>query len=126
MIIKNIKEGRIVLCDRHFDSTIAYQGGGRKIPDDLIMSIKRMKIFSLEPDLTFLIDLPVEISLKRLKKIDRIEAQERDFHKRVRERYLEIARKEKRVFVINGDDDVNSIHERIKDKTIQILKEKGI
>lgn len=126
IIEKNIKKGKIVLCDRHFDSTIAYQGGGRKLSEKLIDNLKKIEIFSLKPDITFLFDLPVEISLKRLKKADRIESQGIEFHRRVRRKYLEIAKKEKRFFVIDGNDDISSIQKIIRKKTIKILKEKNL
>ncbi len=126
VILKNINEGKIVLCDRYFDSTIAYQGGGRRIPDDVIYNLINLEIFSLKPDITFLFDLPVEISLKRLKKTDRIESQEIEFHRRVRRKYLEIAELEKRIFLIDGNEEIKSIHKIIREKTLKIIKEKNL
>lgn len=126
VILKNINEGKIVLCDRYFDSTVAYQGGGRKISEDVINNLRKLKVFSLEPDITFLFDLPVEVSLKRLKKTDRIESQEIEFHRRVRKKYLEIAKNEKRIFLIDGNEEIKAIHKIIREKTLQIIKEKNL
>lgn len=126
IILKNLNEGKIVLSDRFFDSTIAYQGGGRMIKEDVLKKIMEFDIFSIKPDLTFLLDIPPEVSLKRLKKIDRIESQEIEFHRRVRERYRKIAESEPRFYMIDATDDVKNIHNKIKEKTMEILRRNNL
>jgi dTMP kinase len=98
IIAPNLNLNKLVISDRYIDSTIAYQGGGRGIKIKLIESlIKNLKMPI--PDLTFLIDINVEIGLKRAKdraELDRFEKEEINFHKRVRDAYLKIAKKASR------------------------------
>jgi len=106
-VIKPNLEKRItVICDRFTDSTLAYQGYARGLDLNLIEELNNIATEGLKPDLTFLIDIPVEEGFKRIKKereIDRIEQESFEFHKRLREGFLKIAEKDKhRVIVING------------------------
>ena len=81
--------GKIVICDRYIDSTIAYQHGGRQLPLELVK--QQLSFVDCIPDLTFLIDIDVDEGLRRAKKrasLDRFEQEERAFHQRVREGYL--------------------------------------
>ena len=93
VILPNLKSGNWVISDRFMDSSIAYQGGGRKLDNKMIDSFS--KNLSLpNPDLTLLFDVPVEISLSRVKargELDRFEQEKLDFHNRIREAYLELA-----------------------------------
>jgi len=93
VILPNLKTGNWVISDRFMDSSIAYQGGGRKLDKKMIDSFS--KNLSLpNPDLTLLFDVPVEISLSRVKargELDRFEQEKLDFHNRIREAYLELA-----------------------------------
>ena len=102
IIIPKLKSGYIVISDRYMDSTIAYQGYGRKIDLKLLKELNEIATLGIKPDLTFLIDLPEEISLNRLKDkiLDRIESEEIEFYKRVRFGYIEIARNEPLRFII--------------------------
>ncbi|MFA7658424.1 MAG: dTMP kinase [Candidatus Gastranaerophilaceae bacterium] len=124
MIIKPaIEAGKIVLCDRHTDSTIAYQGYGRGV--DLVQAkmLNRIATSSLVPDLTFVFDVDVETSMSRVgKSKDRMESAGVEFHNRVREGYLKIAKEEPdRVKVINSNDTVENIFEGVKKFTEDIL-----
>lgn len=90
-----LADGKVVLCDRYMDSTIAYQVGGRGLDLDRVSLITNM--VDLVPDRTFLLDLPPEEGLSRAKKraaLDRFEQEELAFHYRVRETFLSIAKKE--------------------------------
>ena len=93
VILPNLETGNWVISDRFMDSSIAYQGGGRKLDKKMIDSFS--KNLSLpNPDLTLLFDVPVEISLSRVKargELDRFEQEKLDFHNRIREAYLELA-----------------------------------
>lgn len=90
--------GEVVLCDRYFDSTLAYQGYGYALfPFDEIRSLIRFATDGLAPDLTILLDLDVELGLQRKNKSDewnRLDAYTIDFHKRVRAGYHELVRLE--------------------------------
>lgn len=95
VILPALQEGKIVLCDRYNDSTIAYQGVARGLNLDAVEQICRFATTNLEPDLTLYLDLDPEIGLERLKRTkskDRIEAEDLDFHQKIREAFLAIAR----------------------------------
>ena len=112
-IIPELEKGKIVISDRYYDSTFAYQGAARKIDGKLIDTIRRYATFGLVPDLTFLVDLPEEIGLSRIlkKDADRLEQESMEFHKRVREGFLEIAKKEpERFVVLDGNKSIDEIH----------------
>lgn len=111
-----LKEGSFVICDRFSDSTLAYQGFGRGIDVDLIEKMNEEATGGLKPNLTFLIDLPVEVAFERLKgkKKDRLEMESLEFHRKVREGFLKIAEKEKdRVVVIDGRKSVDEIFNEV-------------
>ena len=93
VILPNLETGNWVISDRFMDSSIAYQGGGRKLDKKMIDSFSR-NLNLPNPDLTLLFDVPVEISLSRVKargELDRFEQEKLDFHNRIRESYLELA-----------------------------------
>jgi dTMP kinase len=89
-----LDRGDTVLCDRFTDATWAYQGGGRQLPARLIASLEQMVHGDLQPDLTFLLDLPVEVGLERASRrgaADRFEQETLLFFERVRQAYLDRA-----------------------------------
>ena len=112
-----LNEGYFVLSDRFHDSSTAYQGYGRGLSVDAIKSIHKIAIGETIPDVTFFIDIPVEVAhqrkLLKLAELDRIEMADKDFFVRVREGYLQIAREEKRFRVIDGNRDIETIHKEI-------------
>jgi dTMP kinase len=104
--------GRHVLCDRFTDSTRAYQGYGRGVPQALIDEVERFAIGGRTPDRTLLFDLPPEAARRRGQSpgrrggVDRLDAEELDFYRRVREGYLELAAREPgRIRVIDSAHD---------------------
>ena len=89
--------GQWVLCDRFTDATFAYQGGGRGLPKQSIAALQSLVQGELRPDLTVILDLDPAIGLARIRgrgKLDRIEREAIEFHARVRQAYLDIAREE--------------------------------
>ncbi len=90
-----IAAGRVVLCDRYADSTLAYQGGGRGIDAALLAGWNRAATGEVVPDLTLLFDVPPDTGLDRrahaVGATNRLDRESRDFHARVRARYLELA-----------------------------------
>lgn len=110
-----LKEGKIILCDRHTDSTVAYQGYGRNLDLDRINYLNNIATSGLKPDLTIVFDIDVETSMSRVgKNKDRMESAGVEFFNRVREGYLEIAKKEpQRVRVINSSDTIENIHKKV-------------
>ncbi len=90
-----LEEGMTVLCDRFTDSTLAYQGYGRGLALEMLEPLCDAATLGLRPDLTFLINIPVEVSRGRLSQRntynDRMEREDNEFHERVRRGFLEIA-----------------------------------
>lgn len=111
-----IEEGKIVLCDRHIDSTVAYQGYGRGVDLSQINLLNNIATSGLKPDLTFVFDIDIETSQERVgKNKDRMESAGLEFHQKVRDGYLEIAKNEPdRVVVINSKDSIENIFEKVK------------
>jgi dTMP kinase len=100
-----LREDKIIICDRYIDSTIAYQGFGRGLDLKLIETVNRLSSEGILPDLTILLDLPVEEGLKRKKNKtgDRFDSEAFDFHLRVQKGYLHLVERDpRRWFVING------------------------
>lgn len=91
-----LEAGRIVLCDRYVDSTLAYQGYGRGLALDDLRSLCDVATGGLEADVTLLVDVPVDVSRARTRSrgrpVDRLESEDEAFHARVRSGYLELAR----------------------------------
>ncbi|MCX7661134.1 MAG: dTMP kinase [Candidatus Omnitrophica bacterium] len=114
-IIPAIKEKKIVVCDRFSDSTFAYQGWGLKVNTDFIKSLEELTLKGIKPDITFLLDLPVGKGLKRCgDRKDRIEKRSLDYHKRVREGYLKLAKRQpQRIKLIRASLDKEEIHRKI-------------
>ncbi|MEX1138383.1 MAG: dTMP kinase [Bacteroidota bacterium] len=109
--------GLVVVCDRFYDSTTAYQGSGRQIGMEIVQTINRAAVGGLTPALTLFIDIPVNEVEKRMRRgqggKDRMESNGRDFYERVRSGYLDLAKKEKRFAVINGMQPIDVIEEEI-------------
>ena len=117
-----LASGRIVLCDRYADSTLAYQGFGRLITLDRLRTLTDWATDSLKPDVTLLFDLPEEIGLQRarsrnaadVKDEGRFEAEDLRFHRRVREGYLTLAAAEPQRFaIINADGSPEEVFDRV-------------
>ena len=110
-----LQEGTIVLCDRHTDSTVAYQGYGRGLDIEEIKKLNAIATGGLKPDLTIVFDVDIETSQSRIgKNKDRMESAGIEFFKKVREGFLEIAKEEpERVKVINSSDTIENIHKKV-------------
>jgi dTMP kinase len=120
-----LDRGDVVITDRYFDSSAAYQGAGRILNPAEVARISRWATESLYPTLTILIDVPAEIGLGRLQSRDRLEAESNDFHERVRQEYLQIAMMDlERYFVVDGTQPVTEIHRQITERVseLQALK----
>jgi len=116
LILPALADGKVVVCDRYYDSTYAYQGAARELDEELIDTLTKFVTYGRVPDITFLIDLPVEIGLARIqsRNLDRLEKETTEFHQRVRQQFLSIANKcPSRYFVLNGSEDAVSIHQQI-------------
>ena len=126
VIRPGLTSGAIVISDRFTDASYAYQSGGKGVEDEEIDVLKDLVQKNLQPDLTFLFDLPVEVSIKRLKKtrkLDKFEKEEKDFHENVRKKYLMLAKNNpKRFSVLNSEKSIDEIQSQIKIKLDELLK----
>lgn len=126
VIRPGLTSGAIVISDRFTDASYAYQSGGKGVEDEEIDVLKDLVQKNLQPDLTFLFDLPVEVSIQRLKKtrkLDKFEKEEKDFHENVRKKYLMIAKNNpKRFSVLNSEKSIDEIQSQIKIKLNELLK----
>ena len=113
-----LARGETVLCDRFTDATWAYQGGGRRISADDIATLEELVHGDLQPDLTLLLDLPVEQGMSRAmnrSESDRFESESRGFFQRVREAYLQRARTEPgRFAIIDASRPLDEVREQIE------------
>jgi len=118
-----LKDGHIVLCDRFYDSTTAYQGYGRGLDIEMVRKLHRVAVGDLTPDLTLLFDLDLKTALtRRSQNPDRLESQPEAFFERVRQGFLAIARDESdRVKVIDASRSVEAIFEEVKEQLAQQL-----
>jgi dTMP kinase len=116
-----LDRGDVVITDRYFDSSAAYQGAGRVLIPGEVARISRWATESLYPTLTILIDVPAEIGLGRLQSLDRLEAEPKEFHERVRQEFLQIAMMDpERYFVVDGTQSVDAIHTQIIERVAEL------
>ncbi len=125
VIKPNLEKGINIICDRYSDSTTAYQGYGRRLDLPDVKKVNNIATQGLVPNLTILLDMPVEKGLDRKKKVkpDRFQSQSRAFHKRVREGFLELAKAEpKRWLVIDATKDKKAITGTIWERVSKLIK----
>ena len=129
VILPELKKNKVVILDRFFDSTTAYQGYGRGLDLHLLQEINAIATFGLQPDLTFFLDISPEDALIRKfsekslplafenNEMDRMESSGLSFYQRVREGYLKLAVSEKKRFVLfDACAEPDTIHAQIKQK----------
>ncbi len=119
VILPALKKGKAVICDRYADSSLAYQGYGRGLNKKLIKNLNHISTFGLFPDLTILLDVSTRTSFKRRKKgkrkKDRLERERFEFHQRIKEGFLKIARQNrKRIKVIDGTENIDKTWQKVK------------
>lgn len=128
VIKPHLKKGYYVICDRYFDSSTAYQGYGGKVKPVIIDRINKIATNNLNPDISFLIDVSLEETIRRRKKLkkahDRMEAKTRAYYRKVISGFRTIARiNSSRYMVINGSKSIEEIHIEILNK-IENIKTK--
>jgi dTMP kinase len=120
-----LERGEVVLQDRYFDSSVAYQGAGRVLDPTEVRNLSLWATEGLLPDLTILLDLDEELGRDRLKvrtKYDRLEDEEQDFHARVRAAFLELAAAEpERFLVLSATDSVEDLAQAIRARVATLL-----
>jgi len=123
-VIPALTRGEIVLLDRFVDSTIAYQGYGRDLSLQDISKVAEVAIGNVHPDLTILVDTPLETAEDRMDKRDlvRLEAENAEFKQRTREGYLELARNEpERFMVLDGRQSVDLLKQEVSSMVSELL-----
>lgn len=120
------RSGKLVLCDRFTDSTLAYQGYGREVDLNLLRQLNDVASRGIRPDLTLLFDCPVEVGLSRTARRgvnrrpgdaleDRFEREQVEFHERVREGFLKLARAEpERFYILEASRPISEVHAEVK------------
>jgi dTMP kinase len=118
VIKPSLAEGKIVLCDRFTDSTIAYQGSGRARNIDMINQLNQIATGGIQSDLTLWLDVDVEVGLTRAKKrkgdSDRIERESKEFHHRVKQGFNRLAKTNPRIHRIDGKLPVADVRDKVQ------------
>ncbi|MCL4454638.1 MAG: dTMP kinase [Deinococcus sp.] len=124
VVLPALEEGKIVISDRHLDSSLAYQGYGRGLPLDWLRQVAAGAVGSLRPHRTILLDLPPEAGLARLEQHDRLEQEHLEFHQRVRGGYLQLARGEPaRYLVVDATQSQQAVQAAIQQALLPMIEE---
>lgn len=121
IIRPNLQKNKLIFCDRYLDSTFAYQGSGRNLDKKIIKEMFKVLDFPI-PDLTILLDVPVQIGLSRARKrnkLDRFEKEDLNFHENVRRSYLDLAKNDSTRIVIF---DSSISEEELFKKAVNLIK----
>lgn len=127
-VVPALNAGKIVLCDRFIDSSLAYQGYARGLGIDEVYSINQFAIEGLMPQLTIYFDIEPAEGLKRIKKsgireVNRLDLEELQFHEKVRDGYkMAIEREKSRFFVVDASLPIEQVSEAVKEKILFVLK----
>ena len=118
-----LKEGKVVVCDRYLDSSLAYQGGARGLGVDNILNVNMFATEGTFPDLTLLFDLQPEVGLARIaansdREVNRLDLEKLEFHTKVRNTFLELAKRYPERFVII---DASQSREEVAKKTLEVM-----
>lgn len=122
----NLRDGKIVICDRYIDSSLAYQGGARHLGIENIININMFATENTWPDLTLLFDIDPKIGLQRIaqnnnREVNRLDLEKLDFHNNVRKTFLELAKKYPNRYVII---DSSKPQNEVENETYKIIKER--
>ncbi len=127
-----LEDGKIILCDRYLDSSLAYQGYARGIGIENVYEMNKFATDELLPDLTLLVCVKPEIGLNRIKTnnrgaLDRLEIEKMEFHKKVYDGYLKVQEMfPDRIKIINGENSKEQVREDALKVVLNFLKEKGL
>ena len=127
IILPAIEKDMLVICDRYIDSSLAYQGYARGLGIDEVYNINLYATGGLLPDLTILIDEEAEVGLARIKQnnrdINRLDLEKINFHKKVREGYLEVYKRfPERIVKVNGDQTIENVYRDVYKIVIEKIK----
>ena len=118
-----LKEGKIVICDRYLDSSLAYQGGARGLCVDNILQVNSFATEGTFPDLTLLFDIDPQLGLARIaananREVNRLDLEKIDFHNKVRNTFLELAKRYPERYVVI---DASQSREEVAKKTLEVM-----
>ena len=121
-----LERGDVVVQDRFFDSSVAYQGAGRVLSESEVRDLSLWAVEDLRPNLTIVLDVPADVARARRDSsrdvYDRLEAEADDFHERVREAYRRLADEEpERIVIIDGQLPADEIHQQVIDRVGKLL-----
>jgi dTMP kinase len=123
VILPALESGQTVLCDRFTEATYAYQGGGRQLDISKISKLESWVQGDLRPDLTLILDAPVEVGRARAgrrSEPDRIEKEQDDFFQRVRKAYIELAEQyPERICLVDASLELTAVHLQIREKLFE-------
>ena len=125
VIKPKLSQGTWVICDRFTDASFAYQGYGRELGFDAVNSIKQMVLKDFEPNLTLLLDAPLNVikSRRKLNPDDRFESEKDEFFNRIRSGYLEMAKKyNKRIKVIDASRPIKEVQIDIIEQLNELIR----
>ena len=119
----DLKEGKVVICDRYLDSSLAYQGGARGLGIDNILNVNMFATEGTFPDLTLLFDIEPELGLARIaananREVNRLDLEKLEFHNKVRNTFLELAKRYPERFVVI---DASQSREKVAKKTLEVM-----
>lgn len=114
LVLPALNDGQCVVADRFLSSTLAYQTGGEGMAESEILAVGAIAIQNRSPDLTLILDMPVERAHHRIQRAkDRIEQRPLDYHNAVRNRFLDLAQKLPNYRLVNADKPIDIVHEQI-------------
>ena len=117
-----LESGTVVVCDRYIDSSVAYQGIGRDLGADYVRDLSLWATRGLVPDLTVVLDIDPQVGLSRVERPDRLESEPIDYHRRVRQAFLDIAYvQEHRYLVLDASDSKDAIAATIRTRVTELL-----
>lgn len=126
VIVPSLSEGKTVICDRFFDSTLAYQGYARGLSLVSVDFLNHLATGGIEPDVTFLLDIEPEQAAKRMSNRqannDRLEAEGQVFMKKVRDGYIDMTKKYDRIVVIDANASIDRVSDQIEQKVWEVLR----
>jgi len=126
VILPELKKGTIVICDRFFDSTTAYQGFGRGLDRRLIGTLNDLASMQISPDLTYIFDVDYVTSLARRKKnADRLEKESRLFFNRVRRGFKNLA-SQRRVALLDGRQEIAPLFDQVRERALKLIGRRKI
>jgi dTMP kinase len=128
-VMPALRQGMVVVLDRYMDSSAAYQGYGRGLGEKLVSRLNKLATAGIRPDLTIVVDVPVKVGQERKPPagLDRLEQEEVEFHERVRNGYLRLARRAPaRVKVLDGSMARDELQTKVQSAVAALLNRKGI